>query len=158
VLATVVPHAAFEQSRIPKPKFTFSQRHVGSGEAHPSDANWPSMLLKHVWPQEGRAAKPVGEPVVVGLCVALAEEQYALPYAMIVLATAVPQAALAQSLMPKPKLLLLQRQYASGVEHPREENCASILLKQVWPQEGREPRPVVVVLPRVAVELDLVVE
>jgi hypothetical protein len=33
------------------------------------------MLLKHVWPHEGSAAKPVA----VAVCVAKAVEQYALP-------------------------------------------------------------------------------
>lgn len=42
---------------------------------------------------------------------------------------------------------------------PREEYWPSMLLKQVWPQEGREARPVVVELADVELEdIDLIVE
>lgn len=54
------------------------------------------MLLKQVWPHDGSAAKLV----VVGVWVANAVEQYALPYAIMVLATELLQAPLAQSRSP----------------------------------------------------------
>jgi len=62
--------------------------------------------LKQVWPQEGREPTPV----VVGVWVANAVEQYALPKEMTVLATAVPQAPFEQSRRPLLKLTLLHRQ------------------------------------------------
>lgn len=42
--------------------------------------------------------------------VAVADEQYALPNAITVLATAAPQAPFEQSRSPKPKLTLLHKQ------------------------------------------------
>jgi hypothetical protein len=72
------------------------------------------------------------------ITVAIADEQYALSYAMTLVASEAPQAALEQSRTPYPKLTLLQRQEGSGVVHPRLTYCAITLLKQVWPQEGRE--------------------
>ena len=98
VLPTAVPHAALEQSRTPYQKLTLLQRHFGSGESHPKAENCPIILVIHVWPQKGREAIPV--TVEIPACVALAAAQYALPYAMTVLATAVPQAPFEQSRMP----------------------------------------------------------
>lgn len=49
----------------------FLQRHDGSAVAHPRLEYCPITLLKHVWPQEGRAAIPV----LVGLAAASADEQ-----------------------------------------------------------------------------------
>lgn len=58
----------------------FLQRQAGSAVAHPRLEYCPSMLLKHVWPQDGRDATPVavGVAVVTGRRVASADEQYAL--------------------------------------------------------------------------------
>lgn len=53
VLATAVPHAPFEQSLIPKPKFTLLHKHEGSGELHPRDEYCPIRLLKQSWPHDG---------------------------------------------------------------------------------------------------------
>lgn len=61
-------------------------------------------------------------PVAVGgLWVADAVEQYALPYLITVLAIAVPQAPLEQSLRPLLKFGLPHRQYGSGFEQPSWE-------------------------------------
>lgn len=54
VLATAVPHAPFEQSLIPKPKFTLLHRQDGSGELQPRVEYCPITLLKQVCPHEGR--------------------------------------------------------------------------------------------------------
>jgi hypothetical protein len=48
VLATSGPQAALEQSRIPKPKLTFLQRHAVSELEHPKDGAKLSMLLMQV--------------------------------------------------------------------------------------------------------------
>lgn len=37
----------------------FWQRHAGPAVAYPRLEYCPSILLKHVWPQEGRASIPV---------------------------------------------------------------------------------------------------
>jgi hypothetical protein len=63
---------------------------------------------------------------------------------MIVLATAVPQAPLEQSLRPNPKFAFLQRQAALAEAHPSAEYWASMLAKQVWPHVGRLESAVVV--------------
>lgn len=148
--ATAVPHAPSAQSRSPYPKLTFSQRHEGTGLAHPSAEYCATTLLKHVCPHDGSAASPV----VVAVCVANAAAQYALPKAMALLAAAasVPQAPLEQSRRPLPKSALLQRQYESwGLAQPRVEYCASMLLKQVWPHAGRSDSPGTTVLGAVVV-------
>jgi hypothetical protein len=142
VLATAVPHAPFEQSRIPKPKFTLLQRQEGSGVAHPREEYWAIKALKHVWPHDGKAAIPVA----VARAVAEAEAQYELSYAIRVLATAVPHAPFEQSRIPNPKLTLLHRHNGSGVAHPREEYWAIKALKHVWPHDGRAAMPVAVVV------------
>lgn len=148
--ATTVPHAPSAQSRSPYPKLTFSQRHEGTGLAHPSAEYCANRLLKHVCPHDGNAASPV----VVAVCVANAVTQYALPKAMALLAAAasVPQAPLEQSRRPLLKSTLLQRQYESwGLAQPRAEYCASMLLKQVWPHAGRSDSPGTTVLGAVVV-------
>jgi hypothetical protein len=142
VLATAVPHAPFEQSRIPKPKLTLLQRQEGSGDEQPRSEYWAIKALKHVWPHDGRAAIPVA----VAFAVAEAEAQYSLSYAITVLPTLAPQAPLAQSRMPNPKLALLQRQDGSGDEQPRSEYWAIKALKHVWPHDGRAAIPVAVVV------------
>jgi hypothetical protein len=43
----------------------FLQRHDGSAVAHPRLEYSASTELKHVWPQDGRAAIPVAVEVVV---------------------------------------------------------------------------------------------
>ena len=123
-----------EQSLIPLPKFWFLHRHAAAGCEQPSAEYCATMLLKQVWPQEGRAVKSVA----VAVCVAKAVEQYALPTEMTVLATEVPQAPLEQSRMPLVKLGLLHRQYTSPAAQPSAEYCPSMLFKQVLPHEGRE--------------------
>lgn len=79
--------------------------------------------------------------VTTPVWVTVAVEQYALPKAITVLATSVPQAPFEQSRSPNPKLALLQRQYASKGEHPKVEYWASMLLKQSCPQAGRLDSP-----------------
>ena len=64
VLATAVPHAPFEQSRMPKPKLTLPHMHDGSGLEHPRDEYEAITLLKHVCPQDGRELM-AGSVVVV---------------------------------------------------------------------------------------------
>ncbi len=70
------------------------------------------MLLKQVWPQEGREAIPAAVAVAVAAAVWVADavEQYAPPKAITVLPTAAPQAPFEQSRMPLLKLILLHRQ------------------------------------------------
>lgn len=155
--ATTVPHAPLAQSRSPYPKLAFSQRHEGTGLAHPSAEYCPTMLLKHVCPHDGSAASPVA----VAVCVANAVAQYALPKAMALLAAAasVPQAPLEQSRRPLLKSALLQRQYESwALAQPRAEYCASMLLKQVWPHAGRSDSPGTIVLGGVVVIFGVVVD
>lgn len=79
VLATAVPHAPLEQSRNPYPKFAFSHRHAASCSlAHPSSEYCASILLKHNWPHDGKAAIPVAVAVAVVVTVP-AQLQKALP-------------------------------------------------------------------------------
>lgn len=62
-----------------------------------------------------------GWVVMIPVAVARADVQYALPYAIMALATEVPQVPFEQSRIPYPKLTLLHKQEGSGVEHPRFE-------------------------------------
>jgi hypothetical protein len=68
------------------------------------------MLLKQSCPQAGKADSPGIAVVAVAVWVAVADEQYALPKAITVLATAEPHAPLEQSRRPNPKLTLLHKQ------------------------------------------------
>ncbi len=82
---------------------------------------------------------------LLAVAVAVADAQYALPYAMTVLATAVPQAPLEQSRRPYPKFTFSHRQAAScSLAQPSDEYCASMLLKHSWPHDGRAASPVAV--------------
>lgn len=75
---------------------------------------------------------------------AVAEAHHNEPKEMTVLATAVPQAPLEQSLSPYSKLTFLQRQAGSGEEQPSWEYCASMFWKQTCPHEGRAAMAVTV--------------
>lgn len=104
VLATSGPHAPLEQSRSPYLKLTLPHRQAAScALAHPSGPYWASMLLKHSWPHDGRAATPVAVDVAGAVAAAVpARLQRALPYAMVLLAaaTSAPHAPLLQSRTP----------------------------------------------------------
>jgi hypothetical protein len=52
---------------------------------------------------------------------------------------------------------VVARQPGSGLEHPRVEYCPGMLLKQVWPQEGREEIAVIVELVVIDDEEDVLV-
>ena len=74
----------------------FLHTQEGSGEVQPRVLYWASMLLKQVWPHAGSSATDEGAEAWV-VTVAVADAQYAVSNAITVLATAVPQAPLAQS-------------------------------------------------------------
>lgn len=67
---------------------------------------------------------------------AAAGAQHALPEAITVLATAIPQALFKQSRKPELKSTLLQKRAGSRVTHPKNECLPSILLKQILAHEG----------------------